>query len=80
MITEFGDCLSEDACTAEITSVSTACDDQLAGWAYWQFKPFGENFNPISLRPEEDEGFYNQDGTLEDWKVKALARSYMQKT
>ena len=23
------------------------------------------------------EGFYNQDGTLQDWKVKALARSYM---
>lgn len=26
------------------------------------------------------EGFYNQDGTLQDWKVKALARSYLMAT
>ena len=26
------------------------------------------------------EGFYNKDGTLQDWKVKALARSYLMAT
>jgi hypothetical protein len=44
------------------------------GWAYWQFKTF-EDFT-TSAR-EGSEGFYNPDDSLQEWKVKALARSYL---
>lgn len=50
-------------------------DEYLTSWAYYQYKPFGSDFTSIAR--ENPEGFWNQDGSLQEYKVKALARSYM---
>ena len=52
-------------------------DAVLAGWAYWQFKLFEDLTTTAGTGSE---GFYNTDGTLQDIKVKALARTYIQRT
>lgn len=49
-------------------------DKYLAGWGYWQFK----NYEDLTTSAgTASEGFYNPDGSLQAWKVKALARTYM---
>lgn len=50
-------------------------DDYLTSWAYYQYKPFGGDFTTIARG--NPEGFWNQDGTLQEYKVKALARAYL---
>lgn len=81
-ITEFGACLSEGPCTQEINQVANNADDQLAGWAYWQFKYFEDLTTSAGTGSE---GFYEfdaavQEWKLQDWKVKALARTYLMTT
>jgi len=49
----------------------------LVGWAYWQFKYYEDLTTSAGTGSE---GFYNQDGSLQDWKAKALAGSYLQYT
>ena len=49
-------------------------DEYLTSWAYWQFKTFSDL---TTVAGTGSEGFYNDDGTLQTYKVKALARSYM---
>ena len=49
-------------------------DENLVGWAYWQFKTYADLTTSAGTGSE---GFWNQDGTLQDYKVKALARSYL---
>jgi len=71
IITEFGACFDSQNCINEITSVTDACDKNLAGWAYWMFKGFGDFTTTGGLL----EGFYNNQ-TLQQGKVKALARTY----
>jgi len=74
-ISEFGACLTEANCTPEIRAVADNCDKHIAGWAYWEFKNYADLTTTAGTGSE---GFYNQDGTLQAWKVKALARSYLQ--
>jgi len=76
-LSEFGACLTEGPCTTEIKQVADMSDKILAGWAYWQFKFFEDLTTSAGTGSE---GFYNKDGTLQDWKVKALARSYLMAT
>lgn len=76
-LSEFGACLTEASCTQEISQVTNASDSVLAGWAYWQFKFFEDLTTSAG---DGSEGFYNADGTLQEWKVKALARSYLMAT
>jgi len=76
-LSEFGACLTETSCTTEIKQVTDESDKILAGWAYWQFKFFEDLTTSAGTGSE---GFYNKDGTLQDWKVKALARSYLMAT
>lgn len=76
-ITEFGACLTEEACTQEISQVTSLADEYLVGWAYWQFKYFEDLTTSAGTG---NEGFYNSDSSLQTWKVKALARSYLQYT
>ena len=52
-------------------------DKYLVGWAYWQFKFFEDLTTSAGTGSE---GFYNSDGSLQDWKVKALTRSYLMAT
>jgi len=57
--------------------VCDVADENLVGWAYWQFKYYEDLTTSAGTGSE---GFYNQDGSLQDWKAKALARSYLQYT
>ena len=54
-------------------------DKYLVGWAYWQFKYY-EDLTTTAGAGKGNEGFYETDGTLQEWKVKALSRSYLQFT
>ena len=76
-VTEFGACLTEGPCTQEITQVCDVADEHLVGWAYWQFKYYEDLTTSAGTGSE---GFYNQDGSLQGWKVKALSRSYLMYT
>ena len=77
MFTEFGACWGETACSTEIEQVTSIADGYLAGWAYWQFKDFQDI---TTTAYDKAEGFYENDGTLQEWKVRALARTYAQRT
>jgi hypothetical protein len=57
--------------------VTDIADEKLAGWAYWEFKTYKDLTTSAG---EGAEGFYNKDGSLQGWKVKALARSYLMVT
>ena len=73
MITEFGACTSSDACVQEINAVADTCDENLVGWAYWEFKKY---YDVTTTAGSTSEGFYENDGTLQVNKVKALSRTY----
>ena len=77
MITEFGACFNTPNCVQEIEGVTGACDDNLAGWAYWMFKEFGDFTTSGQSNVTGGEGFYAQ-SALQTQKVKALARTYVQ--
>lgn len=77
MITEFGACLTEGPCTQEISQVADVSDEFLVGWAYWQFKFYGDLTTSAGVGSE---GFYEHDGSLQEWKVKALSRTYLMAT
>jgi len=76
-ISEFGACLTEDNCTQEIDQVCNAADLYSVGWAYWEFKTYKDLTTSAGTG---EEGFYNHDGTLQAWKAKALARTYLMAT
>jgi hypothetical protein len=61
MMSEFGACLTEEPCTQEIMQVTDVCDDNLVGWAYWEFKTFEDLTTSAGTGSE---GFYNKDGSL----------------
>jgi hypothetical protein len=60
-ISEFGGCLNSTTCVEEITAVATACDEALAGWAYWQLKKYADITTGAGTGFE---GFYNADGSI----------------
>ena len=76
-LSEFGACLTEEPCTQEIRQVTEVSDRYLASWAYWEFKKFEDLTTSAGTGSE---GFYNNDGSLQSWKVKALARTYLMYT
>jgi len=76
-ITEFGACFSDGPCQQEINQLADVADEQLIGWAYWQFKTYADLTTSAGTNSE---GVYNVDGTLQDFKIKALARSFVQRT
>ena len=43
-------------------------------WSYWQFKYYDDI--TTAARPGTTESFYDEDGNLQENKVKALSRSY----
>lgn len=74
IISEFGACLNSTVCVNEIGIVTDACDEHLNGWAYWEFKKYKDLTTSAGTGSE---GFYNNDGSLQDGKVRALARTYI---
>lgn len=73
-ITEFGACMGSESCATEIRQVADACDKYLVSWAYWQFKKF-KDITTTAMGAAE--GFYNDDGSLQVLKTKALTRTYI---
>jgi len=69
--------LTDESCTAEIKRNGDQADKFIVGWAYWQFKFFEDLTTSAGTGSE---GFYDNDGTLQAWKVKALSRSYIMAT
>lgn len=61
-------------CAREIDQVATVSDQELASWAYWEFKPFHDLTTSAGDRSE---GFYNFDGSLQIDKVRSLSRTYI---
>jgi hypothetical protein len=75
LVSEFGACTDVDPCVTEITQVTENTDAVLGSWAYWQFKTFHDL---TTTAQTTSEGFYNQDGSLQEHKLKALTRTYVQ--
>jgi endoglycosylceramidase len=71
-ITEFGAVSSSKEGLGEIVRVTSKADTRLQSWAYWQFK----YYHDITTVSGPIEGFYWPNGTLQQPKVKALARTY----
>ena len=74
IISEFGACMGGDTCIVEITGLLDASDAYLTSWAYWQYKKLGDLTTTAGTGSE---GFYNEDGTLQDAKVATLVRPYV---
>ena len=72
IFTEFGACFDGQECANEINSSADAFDSSLASWAYWMYKSFGDFTTTGGTR----EGMFNSDGTPQDLKLKAIARTY----
>ena len=75
ILTEFGACKNSESCFNEITSVGDAADEYLTSWTYWMYKPY-KDFTTTCT--EDAEGLFNLDGSVQNWKVKALSRTYIQ--
>ena len=74
VISEFGACMDSKDCAREIDQVAAVSDQELASWAYWEFKPFHDLTTSAGDRSE---GFYNLDGSLQIDKVRSLSRTYI---
>ena len=75
ILTEFGACKNSEACYNEISSVADAADKYLTSWTYWMYKPFNDFTTSCT---ENAEGVFKNDGTTQEYKVKALTRTYIQ--
>jgi endoglycosylceramidase len=75
IVTEFGACFNTEACYNEISSVTETADSYLVSWAYWMYKPF---LDFTTSCPDNKEGVFNQDGSYQEFKYKALTRTYVQ--
>jgi len=74
ILTEFGALSATPKSCDEISRVTQLADEYLHSWTYWQFKWY-DDFT-TAARPGSTESFYFPDGSLQEPKVKALARSY----
>lgn len=74
ILSEFGACLNTEECATEIRQIADVSDENLNGWAYWQFKRFEDL---TTTAGNKSEGFYSVDGSIESIKVKALTRTYV---
>ena len=72
MFTEFGACFDGQRCATEIDNSADAFDQGLASWAYWMYKSFGD----FTTTGGTKEGMFNSDGTPQQLKLKAIARTY----
>ena len=75
IVTEFGACSSSKACYYEMVGFEKAADKYLTSWAYWMFKSYHDH---TTTAAENEEGIFNDDGTIQNMKEKALSRSYIQ--
>ena len=74
IVTEFGACSSSKACYLEMLGFEKAADKYLTSWAYWMYKSYNDH---TTTAPEGQEGIFNDDGTVQNMKEKALTRTYI---
>ena len=74
IVTEFGACSSSKACYYEMLGFEKAADKYLTSWAYWMFKTYNDH---TTTAPEGQEGIFNEDGSIQKMKEKALSRTYI---
>ena len=74
IVTEFGACSSSKACYLEMLGFEKAADKYLISWAYWMYKSYNDH---TTTAAEGQEGIFNDDGTIQNMKEKALTRSYI---
>ena len=75
IVTEFGACSSSKACYYEMIGFEKAADKYLTSWAYWMYKSYNDH---TTTAAENQEGIFNEDGTIQKMKEKALSRTYIQ--
>lgn len=75
ILSEFGACKNTEACYEENKGVLDSCDLYLTSWMYWNYKPYGDH----TTTGTEEEGLFNEDGTVQYYKEKSLARTYLQR-
>ena len=75
IVTEFGACSSSKACYLEMLGFEKAADKYLTSWAYWMYKSYNDH---TTTAAEGQEGIFNDDGTIQNMKEKALTRTYIQ--
>jgi len=73
-LTEFGAASGSRAAADELEWMTSEADKFLQSWAYWQFKFYDDITTQSS--PPTIESFYENDGSLQERKVKALSRTY----
>jgi len=78
MVTEFGAVYNDTGSVREISWIMNELDKRLTSWSYWQFKYFGDY--TTADHPPWTESLYDPEGRLMVAKVRALARTYAQKT
>jgi len=78
IITEFGSCGNTEGCAQEITNMGDAADAQAMSYSYWMYKPF-HDYTCFLNQPEGMWILENNEVKVQDIKVKALARTYVQK-
>ena len=74
IVTEFGACSSSKACYLEMLGFEKAADKYLTSWAYWMYKSYNDH---TTTAAEGQEGIFNDDGTIQNMKEKALTRTYI---
>ena len=74
IVTEFGACSSSKACYLEMLGFEKAADKYLTSWAYWMYKSYNDH---TTTAAEGQEGIFNDDGTIQKMKEKALTRTYI---
>ena len=74
IVTEFGACSSSKACYLEMLGFEKAADKYLISWAYWMYKSYNDH---TTTAAEGQEGIFNDDGTIQNMKEKALTRTYI---
>lgn len=73
IFTEFGACFDNQECATEINNSLDAFESQLASWAYWQYKGFGD----FTTTGGAAEGMFAEDGVPQHLKLKAITRTYV---
>lgn len=75
-VTEFGACSSSLSCLYELLNFIEPAEKELISWAYWMYKPFGDHTTTAN---RDEEGIFNEDGSIQKIKEIALTRTYILK-
>lgn len=75
-MSEFGALPNVKYATQVLNDLFERADKHLQSWTYWQYKGFNDYTTASSMA---EEGIFNEDGTYQEFKMKALVRPYAYK-